>query len=203
MDLERIGKFIAERRKSKKMTQAKLAEQIRVSEKTISKWECGKGFPDVSLILSLCQVLGISANELLSGMILSDEEYKKNAEEHLINLKNQQEKAHKNLLAIEWVVGGLSIIYLIVMCCIVSYCEMAIAWKVVLLLIGFVNTFVAITVCLLIERNAGYYECKHCKHKYIPTYKSIVFAMHLGRTRYLKCPKCGKRGWNKKVINQD
>ena len=45
-----------------------------------------------------------------------------------------------------------------------------------------------------------YYECPNCNHKYIPTYKSVLFAMHVNRTRKMKCPKCGKKTWQKKVL---
>ena len=67
MDLKVIGEFIKQQRKAKGLTQVELAEKLLVSEKTISKWECGNGFPDTSLILPLCKELDISANELLSG----------------------------------------------------------------------------------------------------------------------------------------
>ncbi|MBQ8428262.1 MAG: helix-turn-helix transcriptional regulator, partial [Clostridia bacterium] len=97
MDLKVTGKFIQERRKAKGLTQAQLAEKISVSEKTVSKWECGGGFPDTSLMLPLCEALEISANELLSGKLLNEREYKPNAEKHLVELKNQQEKLYKHL----------------------------------------------------------------------------------------------------------
>ena len=77
MDLSVTGKFISERRKEKGLTQVKLAEKLNVSEKTISKWECGKGFPDTTLILPLCEILENSANELLSAKLLpTDKEYR-------------------------------------------------------------------------------------------------------------------------------
>ena len=81
MDLKQTGLFIREQRKAKKLTQVQLALKLNVSEKTISKWECGKGFPDTSLILPLCTELGISANELLSAKKLpTEKEYKETAE---------------------------------------------------------------------------------------------------------------------------
>lgn len=49
---------------------------------------------------------------------------------------------------------------------------------------------------------AGYYECRKCNYKYIPSYNSVLFAMHTGRTRYMKCPHCGKKSWQKKVISK-
>ena len=77
MDLLKVGKFISEKRKEKKLTQLELAQKLNISEKTVSKWECGKGFPDTSLILPLCEVLDLNANELLSGKTIKDDkEYK-------------------------------------------------------------------------------------------------------------------------------
>ena len=95
MDLSITGKFIAERRKEKGFTQVKLAEKLNVSEKTISKWECGNGFPDTTLILPLCEALEISANELLSAKLLpTEKEYKQQAEQNLIEMKKKDKVIH-------------------------------------------------------------------------------------------------------------
>ena len=68
---------------------------------------------------------------------------------------------------------------------------------------GLVVFLIAILFSLRIEQKAGYYECKCCKNRYIPTFKQTLFAMHVNRTRYMKCPKCGKKSWNKKVISRE
>jgi DNA-directed RNA polymerase subunit RPC12/RpoP len=62
--------------------------------------------------------------------------------------------------------------------------------------------FIALLFLVRIEQKTGYYECKCCGHKYVPTYKQTLFSMHINRTRYLKCPKCGKKSWSKKVISK-
>lgn len=203
MDLSIIGKFIKERRKAKGLTQVELALKLNVSEKTISKWECGNGFPDTSLMLSLCEELGITANELLSGKLLSSEEYKNKAEENLIMLKDSQEKNTKHLLSLEYVVGYMASITFIVMIFVASHIEMSTIWRICLIVFGLLNFVVGIVFALKIEKEAGFYECKHCHHKYIPSYKSVWFSMHYGRTRFMRCPKCNKRSWQKKVINKD
>lgn len=203
MDLAIIGKFIAEQRKAKGLTQVKLAEILHVSEKTISKWECGNGFPDTSLMLPLCKALDISANELLSGKRLSGEEYRKQAECNLIALKSQQEKNSKFLLTIEPVLGFMCSITFIISVFVASFCDIAIGWRIALLVIGLLHFVIGIHFCLRIEKDAGFYVCGHCNNKYIPTYKQVLFSMHVGRTRYMKCPKCGKKSWNKKSINND
>ena len=201
MDLAKIGKFIAERRKAIKLTQVQLAEKIMVSEKTISKWECGNGFPDTTLMLPLCEVLEISANELLCGKKLSNEEYKNSAEKNIVALKSSNEKLSKMLLCVEWIVGIFSIIILLGCCIVASYVEMADIWRALLIVAGFVLTMLGVGFGIWIEKDAGFYECGNCHHKYIPTFSAVLWSPHFGRTRRMKCPKCGKRTWNKKVIN--
>ena len=98
MDLKQTGSFIQELRKEKKLTQVQLALKLNVSEKTISKWECGKGFPDTSLILPLCTELGISANELLSAKKLpTEKEYKETAEKTIAQIKKEQEELRQGV----------------------------------------------------------------------------------------------------------
>ena len=200
MNQERIGKFIAEQRKAKELTQVKLAELLNVSEKTISKWECGNGFPDTSLILPLCEALGITANELLSGRSLSNEEYKPSAEQNIIELQNLQEKSTKHLLTLEIVIGYMSTISFLLAIFAASFAVENLVWRIVLIASGCISFLIGLFFALKIEKDAGFYECANCHHKYIPTYKSVLWAPHMGRTRYMKCPHCGKKSWNKKTI---
>lgn len=90
MDQKKTGKFIAQKRKEKSLTQQELADILGISNKTISKWECGNGLPEVSLMLPLCEALEISVNELLSGEEL-DNRYVEKAEENLIGLIKEKE----------------------------------------------------------------------------------------------------------------
>ncbi len=200
MDLKIIGNFIKSQRKEKGLTQVELATKLSVSEKTISKWECGYGFPDTTLILPLCKELDITANELLSGKKLSSEEYQTEAEKNLLTLKKQQEQDHKFLLTLENVLGYLSSITFIILVFVASFANLSTWVRILLIVIGFIHIVVGIHFCLTIEKDAGYYECQHCHNKYIPTYKQILLSMHYGRTRYMKCPKCNKKTWQKKVL---
>lgn len=75
MNQEKIGSFIAQCRKEKNLTQSQLAEKLNMSDKSVSKWETGKGMPDSSIMIELCNYLDISANELLSGEHLREDQY--------------------------------------------------------------------------------------------------------------------------------
>jgi len=86
-----IGEFIAKCRKGKKLTQAQLAERLNITDRAVSKWETGKSMPDSSIMLELCEILGITVNELLSGKKADMESYEKRADENLIALKRKDE----------------------------------------------------------------------------------------------------------------
>ena len=104
MDQKRIGAFIARCRKEKNLTQRQLAERLEITNQAVSKWENGRGMPDVSLLQPLCDVLGISLNELFSGEHISAEEYKGKAEENISQLFKEKQIANlkpvKNLFSI-------------------------------------------------------------------------------------------------------
>ena len=85
MNQENIGKFIAKCRKDKKLTQSELAEKLGVTDKSIGNWENGRNMPDLSLFKPLCDELGITINELLSGENLKKEEYQEKFEENIIS----------------------------------------------------------------------------------------------------------------------
>lgn len=200
MDYNKIGNFIAIERKAKQLTQAKLAEQLFVSEKTISKWENGKGIPDTNFLPKLCEIFGVSINELLNGERINSENYTNKAEQTLLELQIAKEENDKRLLTLEMVIGVLSIIILLSLTFVASFLEMQTWIRICLIVFAFAVAMVGIGFALKIEQIAGYYVCKKCGHKYIPTYNQVFFAMHVGRTRFMKCPKCEKHSWNQKVI---
>jgi transcriptional regulator with XRE-family HTH domain len=94
----KIGKFIAELRKQKNLTQCEFAEILGISNKTVSKWECGNGMPELSLMMPICEILEINLNELFSGEKLTDADYKQKAEENLMKLIEEAEKMKKNIV---------------------------------------------------------------------------------------------------------
>lgn len=203
MDQLKIGCFIAECRKNKNLTQLQLAEKLNITDRAVSKWENGKSLPDSSIMLDLCSILNITVNDLLSGEKSSMENYNKELEKNLLEMVKQKEESDKRLLALEWVIGILSMIILFVPIIIASLLPMEEWQRTVLTFAGFVPAFIGFGFAVKIEQIAGYYECKHCKHRYVPTFRAVNFAMHIGRTRYLKCPECGKKSWSKKVIKSN
>jgi len=202
MDQIKIGRFIAERRKKEDLTQMQLAEKLNITDRAISKWETGKSMPDSSIMLELCGVLKITVNDLLSGEVVTMDNYNKELESKLIEMVKEKEESDRRLLAMEWIIGILSVIVLIVPIIIGSFLPMEDWQRIVLVFSGVIPAFVGIAVAIKIEQVAGYYECKKCGHRYVPTYKAVNLAMHMGRTRYMRCPKCGKKSWQKKVISK-
>ena len=207
MDQVKIGKFIAECRKKANLTQMQLAEKLGITDRAVSKWETGKAMPDSSVMLELCGILGITVNDLLSGEVVSMDNYNKEMEKKLLEMIKEKEEADKRLLKLEWVIGILSVIILLVPALIGSYAfeaGMIEEWKGVLITFsGFIPALAGIFYAIKIEQVAGYYECKHCGHRYVPSFKAVVLAPHMGRTRQMKCPECGKKSWQKKVISKE
>ena len=202
MNQEKIGKFIAECRKKNNLTQERLAEQLGISDRAVSKWERGLNLPDASLMLELSKIFDISVNELLNGEIIEKNSYMEKAEEKLLELQEKNNEYAKRLLFLEYIIGfGASITFLTLIF-IASYIKMD-TWLVILLIIlGIVIFMIGMVCSLKIEQVAGYYECSNCHHKYVPTYKSVFFSQHINRTRKMKCPKCHKKNWHKKVISK-
>ena len=203
MNLLKIGKFIAEQRKKNGLTQMQLAEKLNITDRAISKWETGKSLPDSSIMLELCQILNISVNDLLSGEVVTMDNYNKELERNLLEIVKQKEESDKRLLAIEWVLGVLSLIILLVPIIVAAYLPMEDSLRLVLVFSGFIPAIIGFCFAMRIEQIAGYYQCKICGHKYVPTFKAVNLAMHIGRTRYMRCPECHKKSWQKKVISKD
>ncbi len=203
MDQIKIGRFIATRRKEVGLTQLELAEKLNISDRAVSKWETGKSLPDASIMIELCEILGIGINELFYGEMINMNETNKKYDEIILAMKKEQEETAKRMLALEYVIGfGASITFLVLVF-IASFIEMVDWLRVLLILIGFVQFAIAIPFAIRIEQTAGYYECNNCHHKYVPTFSSVLWSMHFGRTRYMKCPECGKKSWQRKVISKE
>lgn len=202
MNQIKIGKFIAEQRKKNNLTQMQLADKLNITDRAISKWENGKAMPDSSIMLDLCNELKISVNELLSGEIIKMEDYKKQAEENLLEMKKEREEKDKQLLNLEIVIGYFSSLTFLILIFVASFVEMQSWIRLILIVFGSIVFAVGVSKAIKIEQTAGYYECDKCHYKYVPKYLSVFWAMHKGRTRYMKCPKCNEKSWQKKVISK-
>lgn len=204
MDQVRIGKFIAAERKQKGYTQRQLADKLEISDKTISKWETGNGFPEISLLLPLCESLGITVNELLSGECLSDSEYKQKAEENMVNMIKERE-ANKRAYRITNIVGYMSsitFVTLMIMVCIYgSTIPLMLTIVLTVLAIGVFAT--GLYVATHGDQSIGYYKCPVCGEYFIPTYREYIMGIHFWSTRRLSCPHCRRKVWAKKVMSKN
>lgn len=128
--------------------------------------------------------------------------YNEKSEKALLEMVKQKEQADKRLLCMEIVIGIVSILPLLISTIIVLIIPMKESLATAIILSSLIPLLIALPFALRIEQSAGYYVCSKCNLSYVPTYKSVFFAMHAGRTRYMKCPKCGKRSWQKKSVSK-
>ena len=202
MDQVKIGRFIAERRKAVHLTQMQLAEKLNITDRAVSKWETGKSMPDVALMPQLCGLLGITINDLFNGEVIVMENYREKSEMLLMELARQKETADKKLLSLEIIIGIFSTIILIGAVLAASYLAIPGWLRILLIIAGAIPAVIGFGYCIKIEQTAGYYECAECGHCYVPDLKSVLWSPHMGRTRRMKCPECGKVSWQKKVLKK-
>ena len=183
MNQIQIGRFIAASRKARNLTQRQLADKLGISDKTVSKWECGKGLPEVSLMLPLCASLGITVNDLLSGERVSGTNYQKKAEENMMDLMKENEENRR------WMI--LSVICAVITV-IASCLEMPAAARVALLLFAAAVAATGVGAAAVLDVKAGYYECPSCHAVFVPTMAQYVKGLHTLTRRRLTCPSCGK-----------
>lgn len=201
MDQILIGKFIAEERKRKGYTQRELSEKIGITDKTVSKWERGNGFPEVSLLLPLCNELNITVNELLSGKRVSEEDYRKEAEENMVNLvKEAQENKKKFILSN--MAAALVVLAAVPLFVLSGFLELSVLFRILLIAIGFVILVLGMAIACILDRDSGAFECPECKTRFVPEMKAYLFAPHTITKRKLKCPHCGSNKYCKKVLTK-
>ena len=204
MDQVKIGKFLSDERKAKGYTQKQLSELLGISDKTISKWECGNGFPEASLLLPLCNELEITVNELLTGERISQQNYKKKAEENMVNMIREKEE-NKQKILLTTIIGVISTITFVTLLLVVCFYTDVIILpiKIVLMVIAISVFGVGLYVAMWGDRKIGYFKCRNCNELFTPTFMQYNMGMHLLSTRYLKCPHCKTRTWCKKVMTKE
>ena len=203
MNQEKIGKFIAALRKEQNLTQMQLAEALNITVRAVSKWERGKSLPDVSVMLDLCNILHIEVSELLNGERFMKENYNEKQEQLLLDMAKELEKKTKVIWNAMWAIMTVSLIGLLTGVFLIAYLVPQGVWQAVAV-IGICLVFlIPCFYALKLEISVGAYKCKNCGYEIVPTYSEALNAMHMGTTRYLKCPKCGKRTWCKKVLKKE
>ncbi|MBQ6034384.1 MAG: helix-turn-helix transcriptional regulator, partial [Ruminococcus sp.] len=180
-------------------TQKQLGEELLISDKTVSKWETGKGMPEVSLMLPLCKKLGINVNELLTGERIPDEDYKKKAEENIMDIMREKEESIRKII-ISVIVCVITILAGCTLIIVAGLAELETWQRVLLIAIAVVVMAGGIAVAVLEDISAGIYECSHCGARFVPSAKSYIFGAHTLTKRKLTCPKCGKRSYCKRRL---
>lgn len=193
MDQIKIGQFISQMRKEKGLTQRQLADELLISDRTVSKWETGKGMPDVSLMMPLCEILGINVNELLSGEKLSDEEYRQKAEENIVNILGEKKTNIKRLLTsgtifiVSGIATGLNLAA-------IAFGNLNGKAAIMLAVSAVITALLGVAFGSTVDRKAGYFECTECHTIFTPSGKTYLkgsltvtpFSAHFD------CPHCKK-----------
>ena len=191
MEPTRISRFIAERRKALGLTQRQLAEQLSVSDKAVSKWETGRGLPDVLLMPPLCAVLGITVNDLLSGERVGEGDYRKKAEENMMELMRENAQNRQRLLQ-SIACGGVTVVAVCALVALAAFLPLPAFARVALLLLAMATGVAGIWAAATLDARAGWFECPHCKELFVPPMADYVKGCHTFTKRRLTCPRCGQ-----------
>lgn len=213
MDQMKTGRFIAQCRKEKGLTQFQLGEKLGVTDRAVSKWERGLSLPDASIMQDLCDTLDITINELFTGERLEHmDDYNKKMEENLLEMKKREEEKNRQMFQFRNAIALMSVGVILSTTIVMYKLGLTEKWRhvggrelidhpefLVPLVIGLAGVIYAGQV----ERKAGYYKCEHCGYTYVCTPGEFIRSMHFGSTRYMTCPHCGKKSWMKKVLAKD
>ena len=202
MDQIKIGKFIAECRKKQNLTQAQLAEKLDITDRAISKWETGKAMPDSDIMLDLCDILGIKVNELLCGEMIEIEHKDEQLNELIFQMAKNEERYHKRLLHSAYVIIATSLTALICLMSLISLLIPECGFQEFLIIVSVILFIIPCMIALKFKAETGYYECKNCQHMFVPNYKEIALLMQTPTRILLKCTKCGKWTWCKKLAKR-
>ena len=202
MDQIKIGKFIAECRKKQNLTQAQLAEKLDITDRAISKWETGKAMPDSDIMLDLCDILGIKVNDLLCGEMIEIEHKDEQLNELIFQMAKNEERYHKRLLHSAYVIIATSLTALICLMSLISLLIPECGFQDFLIIVSVILFIIPCMIALKFKAETGYYECKNCQHMFVPNYKEIAVLMQTPTRRLLKCTKCGKWTWCKKLTKR-
>ena len=212
MDQIKIGKFIAECRKAKGMTQMQLAESLGITDRAVSKWETGKTMPDSSIMLELCGLLEITVNDLLNGERISAEDYAQKVEAQLIAVMQEKEQSDKKMGLFGAVFTSVAAVLAIVGAfALFAYNDSSdvIWYQVAMRCFSFLLMLCGVAMILL-STKIGYYQCSHCGNIYKQKIIHAYLCLHPKNLQcgfkdtkaYIRCPKCRKWDWHEKVYSK-
>ena len=202
MDNIKVGKFITECRKKKNLTQAQLAEKLNITDRAISKWETGKAMPDSDIMLDLCNILEINVNELLCGEKIDIEQKDEQLNELIFQMAKNEERYHKRLRYSAYLILATSLIASVCLITLISLLIPECGFQKFLIIVSIILFLIPCMIALKFKVETGYYECKNCQHMFVPNYKEIAVLMQTPNRRLLKCTKCGKWTWCKKLTKR-
>lgn len=201
MDQIKIGKFIAECRKAKSLTQVQLAEKLNITDRAVSKWETGKALPDSSIMLELCGILGITVNDLLNGERISSENYTQKVEAQMLELLRQTEQSGKQLDRYNNLSQtALTIISFFALIVLLFVPDEKMGISIIGVCLGLIM-IVSGSFAIFFDINIGYYQCPHCDHIYRPKIFSLFHYKNFFSVRkiYLRCPHCKQYSRQEKI----
>lgn len=199
MDLNAIGKFIATKREERELSQTTLAEQLNTTEKVVAKWEDGKSFPASKYIVSLCEILGITANELMAGKELSNEDYREVADNNAFSYANYRNKNKLSMIfSLVTIACALLASVLVIFVC--GFGKIPTGLKVVAIIISvlvILTSLVSLWFIFAEQSYSSYYVCPECQAHFTPDVKAEMSAQSKGCSKELECPDCGKTNYCK------
>ena len=201
MDQFKIGRFIAARRKECGLTQRQLADALTISDKTVSKWETGRGLPDVALMLPLCEALGVTVNDLLAGQLVEPANYQQKAEENMMDLMRENQENKKRFI-LAAACTGVTVVAVCALVTIASVVELSAAARVAVLALAVATGAAGIGTAAALDAQAGCYECPSCRRLFVPTLSEYVKGYHTLTRRRLTCPHCGKTSMCRRRITR-
>ena len=208
MDQIKIGQYIANKRREKNWTQLQLAKKLNITDRAVSKWETGKSLPDASLMINLCNLLGITVDDLLSGETAQvDHNHGNNSPNNEMQTDDAKQKrdSFRKLQISEQTICILSFIFLVCMMSIgvgTIIVKLPIWVFIIIWGIGLGQFIFASLSALKIERIIGLFRCSICGHKFVNVNNnSLASKCKISGSHYLECPKCLKKGWNKRVVS--
>lgn len=203
MDQIKVGKFIAACRKDQNLTQMQLAEKLGITDRAVSKWETGKTMPDSAIMLELCEILGITVNDLLNGECIALDDYAKKTTAQLMEALRRKEIAEKQLLKIKAILEVVAAIFFIIAGVVFIFDLTTNRFLIILLFCLMLLSIAFQHFCLKVDQTVGYFQCAECKHTYVPTEDSLTLSLGFGRKKVLECPHCKKNTTHIKVTTKE